>query len=129
MDTAASQEGAHPVGVDDFIRQVSKRTGLTDEDARAGTRAVLAAMREVLSAEDYRHLIGQLPAGVHRAGGGSQLIGHLSQVGLARPTCRAERPIGCRPGEADAAGKRVVLDQPQRAQWQPGRREHAVWPL
>jgi uncharacterized protein (DUF2267 family) len=57
------RKGAHPVGVDDFIRQVSERTGLTDEDARAGTGAVLAALREALSEEDYRHLIGQLPAG------------------------------------------------------------------
>ncbi len=56
------RKGAHPAGADDFIRQVSERTGLTDGDARAGTGAVLAALREALSEEDYRHLIGQLPA-------------------------------------------------------------------
>jgi uncharacterized protein (DUF2267 family) len=57
------RKGAHPAGVDDFIRQVSARTGLTDDDARAGTGAVLAALREALSEEDYSHVIGQLPAG------------------------------------------------------------------
>ena len=57
------RKGAHPVGVADFIRQVSERTGLTDEDARAGTGAVIAVLREALGEEEYRHLIGQLPAG------------------------------------------------------------------
>lgn len=56
------RKGAHPVGVNDFIRQLSERTGLTDEDARAGTGAVLASLREALGEEEYRHLIGQLPA-------------------------------------------------------------------
>ena len=54
---------AHPAGVDDFLRQVSERTGLTSEDTRDGAGAVLATLREQLSGEDYRHLVGQLPAG------------------------------------------------------------------
>jgi len=53
---------ARPVRIHDFIRQLSERTGLTDEDARAGAGAVLAALREALSEEEYRHLIEQLPA-------------------------------------------------------------------
>jgi uncharacterized protein (DUF2267 family) len=53
---------AHPVRVHDFVRQVSQRTGLTDEDASSGAGAVLAALRDGLSEEDYRHLVGQLPA-------------------------------------------------------------------
>jgi uncharacterized protein (DUF2267 family) len=57
------RKGAHPVRVHDFVRQVSKRTGLTSEEARAGAGAVLAALREALSEEEYRHLVGQLPAG------------------------------------------------------------------
>jgi uncharacterized protein (DUF2267 family) len=57
------RQGAHPVGVDDFVRQLSEHAGLTEDDARAGAAAVLAALREALSAEDYRHLVGQLPAG------------------------------------------------------------------
>ena len=57
------RKGAHPVRVGDFIRQVSARTGLTEDDARAGIAAVFAVLREALSEEDYNHLIGQLPAG------------------------------------------------------------------
>jgi uncharacterized protein (DUF2267 family) len=57
------KKGAHPVAVDDFIGQVSERTGLTAEEARTGTAAVLAALREELTGEDYRHLIAQLPSG------------------------------------------------------------------
>lgn len=53
---------ARPVRVHDFIRQVSQRTGLTDEDASSGAGAVLAALREGLGEEAYRHLVGQLPA-------------------------------------------------------------------
>ena len=53
---------ARPVGVRDFIKQVSQRTGLTDGDAGAGVGAVLAGLREALSEEEYRHLVGQLPA-------------------------------------------------------------------
>jgi uncharacterized protein (DUF2267 family) len=56
------KQGAHPVAVRDFIRQVSQRTGLTEHDARAGTAAVLAALRQTLGQEDYGHLVGQLPA-------------------------------------------------------------------
>jgi uncharacterized protein (DUF2267 family) len=57
------RKGAHPVGVDDFVRQLSEHAGLTEDDARAGAGAVLAALREALSAENYRHLVGQLPSG------------------------------------------------------------------
>jgi len=57
------RKGAHPVGVDDFVLQLSEHAGLTVEDARAGAGAVLAALRDALSQENYRHLVGQLPAG------------------------------------------------------------------
>lgn len=63
---------SHPVTVRDFIRRMSERTGLTDDDARVGTAAVLAALRESLREEDYQHLIGQLPAGY------SQLVAAVS---------------------------------------------------
>jgi uncharacterized protein (DUF2267 family) len=52
---------ARPVRLGDFIRQVSSRTGLTDEDARAGTGAVLAVLREAEGEDEYRRLTGQLP--------------------------------------------------------------------
>jgi uncharacterized protein (DUF2267 family) len=54
---------AHPVSIDDFVRQVGARTGQPERDARAGTAAVLATLRDRLSNEDYRHLMAQLPAG------------------------------------------------------------------
>ena len=53
---------AHPVKLRDFIEQVSERTGMTDNDARAGAGAVLAVLRGTLSEEEYRHATGQLPA-------------------------------------------------------------------
>jgi uncharacterized protein (DUF2267 family) len=53
---------ARPIRLVLFIRQVSQRTGVTDDDARAGTGAVLAVLREALGEEEYRHLTGQLPA-------------------------------------------------------------------
>ncbi len=53
---------AHPVKIHDFIRQVSQRTGLNDGDASSGAGAVLAAIRDGLGEEEYRHLVGQLPA-------------------------------------------------------------------
>lgn len=53
---------AHPIAAADFIRQLSTRTGLKAEDVRAGAGAVLDTMRETLGEEDYRHLLGQLPA-------------------------------------------------------------------
>jgi uncharacterized protein (DUF2267 family) len=53
---------ARPVRLHDFLGQVARRTGLTEDDARAGAGAVLAALRETLTQEEYSHLTGQLPA-------------------------------------------------------------------
>lgn len=53
---------ARPVRLDEFITQVSRHTGLTSGETRAGTAAVLAALRDALSEDRYRHLFGQLPA-------------------------------------------------------------------
>ena len=63
---------AHPVRLVEFIRQLSQRTGITEDDARAGAAAVLAVLREALGADGYRHLTGQLPdeyAGLAGPGG------------------------------------------------------------
>jgi uncharacterized protein (DUF2267 family) len=57
------RQGAHPLAVDDFVRQLSEHAGLTEDEARSGAGAVMAALRDALSDEDYRHLVGQLPAG------------------------------------------------------------------
>jgi uncharacterized protein (DUF2267 family) len=60
--SAKHRSGAHPVPVAEFVRQVSGRTGLTAEETRTGTGAVLDVLREWLGQDGYRHLIGQLPA-------------------------------------------------------------------
>jgi uncharacterized protein (DUF2267 family) len=52
---------ARPIRVHDLIRQLSQRTGMTEEEARAGAAAVLAVLREELGEEGYRHLTAQLP--------------------------------------------------------------------
>ena len=57
------RRGAHPLAVEDFVERLSEHAGLTEEDARTGAGAVLAALRDGLSDEDYQHLVGQLPAG------------------------------------------------------------------
>lgn len=52
---------AHPVRLVEFIRQLGQRTGMSQDDARAGAAAVLAVLRDELGADGYRHLTGQLP--------------------------------------------------------------------
>jgi uncharacterized protein (DUF2267 family) len=53
--------GAHPVRLIEFVQRVSRRTGMTEDDARAGAAAVLAVLRDELGRDGYRHLTGQLP--------------------------------------------------------------------
>lgn len=60
--SATHRKGAHPVPVEEFVRQVSGRTGLTAEETRTGTGAVLDVLRQRLGEDAYRHLVGQLPA-------------------------------------------------------------------
>ena len=60
--SARHRTGAHPVPVEEFVRKVSGRTGLTAEETRSGTGAVLVTFREQLGEDAYRHLVGQLPA-------------------------------------------------------------------
>jgi uncharacterized protein (DUF2267 family) len=60
--SAKRRTGAHPVPVEEFVRQVSGRTGLTAGETRTGTEAVLDVLRERVGEDGYRHLVGQLPA-------------------------------------------------------------------
>ncbi|MGN6793484.1 MAG: DUF2267 domain-containing protein [Streptosporangiaceae bacterium] len=53
---------ARPIRLGDFLKQVKERTGLNDNDARAGAGAVLIELRDALGEEEYGHLVGQLPA-------------------------------------------------------------------
>jgi uncharacterized protein (DUF2267 family) len=63
MDTERRRrQGAHPIPILDFIRQIGAHTGLPESEAYTGTGAVLAELSGSLSAEDYGHLMGQLPA-------------------------------------------------------------------
>lgn len=39
---------AHPKPLAEFIREISQRTGLTEEETRRGTRAVLSTLREAV---------------------------------------------------------------------------------
>ncbi|MGI8451285.1 MAG: DUF2267 domain-containing protein [Streptosporangiaceae bacterium] len=55
-------KGAHPVPVEEFVRQVSGRTGVNAEETRTGVGAVLDVLPERLGEDGYRHLVGQLPA-------------------------------------------------------------------
>ena len=54
--------GCLPAGARNQICRPAERTGLNGNEGRAGTAAVLAALRESMSPEDYRHLVGQLPS-------------------------------------------------------------------
>ena len=63
---------------------MAERTGLTEDEARAGTGAVLATLRETISDDDYRHLIGQLPAGYSA----------LAEPAGDEPAGRRNRPAG-----------------------------------
>jgi uncharacterized protein (DUF2267 family) len=56
------RQGAHPIPVLNFIRQIGTRTGLPESEARAGTGAVLAMLSESLGEQEYGHLMGQLGA-------------------------------------------------------------------
>ncbi|MEV6129915.1 DUF2267 domain-containing protein [Streptomyces violaceusniger] len=45
---------------DESIRRVHERTGLSEPEADRGVRAVLATLREAVSAEEYDHAMSQL---------------------------------------------------------------------
>jgi uncharacterized protein (DUF2267 family) len=52
---------AHPVAVPEFVRKLSQRTGLTQEETRRGVRAVLAVLRESVDGRHLDHALSQLP--------------------------------------------------------------------
>jgi uncharacterized protein (DUF2267 family) len=85
QETRRRKKEARPVKIQDFIRQLSQRTGLTDEDASSGAGAVLAVIRDGLGEDEYRHLVGQLPAQYASLAEAARLIAAFSAGGpLAR---------------------------------------------
>jgi len=54
-------ESAHPKAVNEFVRQLSRRTGLTEEETRRGVAAVLSVLRETEDAPHLEHAFSLLP--------------------------------------------------------------------
>jgi uncharacterized protein (DUF2267 family) len=52
---------AHPMAVTDFVRQLSQRTGLTEEETRRGVGAVLAVLRESVDNTHLEHALSLVP--------------------------------------------------------------------
>ncbi|MFF5210201.1 DUF2267 domain-containing protein [Streptosporangium sp. NPDC000396] len=48
-------------GLHDLVMGVSRRTGLTEQEATNGVRAVLTTLRETLTDEVFDHVMSQLP--------------------------------------------------------------------
>jgi uncharacterized protein (DUF2267 family) len=54
-------ESAHPVKLSEFVRQLSHRTGLKEDETRRGVAAVLAVLREAVDPTHLEHALSQLP--------------------------------------------------------------------
>jgi uncharacterized protein (DUF2267 family) len=54
--------GAHPVPLTDFVRQLSKRTGLKEEEVTRGVRAILSTLDQAPETTHLQHALSQLPA-------------------------------------------------------------------
>jgi uncharacterized protein (DUF2267 family) len=53
--------GAHPKPLNDFIREISQRTGLKEDETRRGVAAVLAVLREAMDPTHLDHAMASLP--------------------------------------------------------------------
>ncbi|WP_433610368.1 DUF2267 domain-containing protein [Dactylosporangium sp. CA-139114] len=54
--------GAHPVPLADFVRELSRRTGLKKDEVTRGVRAVLSTLSQEIDGAHLRHALSQLPA-------------------------------------------------------------------
>jgi uncharacterized protein (DUF2267 family) len=52
---------AHPKPLTDFVRDISTRTGLNEEETRRGLHALLTVLREAMDATHLEHALAQLP--------------------------------------------------------------------
>jgi uncharacterized protein (DUF2267 family) len=53
--------GAHPRPLTDFVRDISTRTGLNEDETRRGLHALLTVLREAMDATHLEHALAQLP--------------------------------------------------------------------
>jgi uncharacterized protein (DUF2267 family) len=59
--TGTKKTQAERFGLDEFIRKVSEHTGLTTEETTRGVGAVLATLREAVTASEFEDVMSQLP--------------------------------------------------------------------
>jgi len=59
--TALSNGVARKMSLDDFVRRVAEREGVTPAEAREHTRAVFATLREAVGEDEFRDVSAQLP--------------------------------------------------------------------
>jgi uncharacterized protein (DUF2267 family) len=52
---------ANPKQVTEFIRELSRRTGLTEEETRRGVKALLSVLNEAMDPRHLDHALSQLP--------------------------------------------------------------------
>jgi uncharacterized protein (DUF2267 family) len=52
---------SHPKPLTEFVRQISGRTGLTQEETRRGVAAVLTVLREAMDPTHLEHALSSLP--------------------------------------------------------------------
>jgi uncharacterized protein (DUF2267 family) len=52
---------AHPKPLTEFVREISQRTGLKEEEARRGMRALLTVLREAMDPTHLEHALSMLP--------------------------------------------------------------------
>ena len=52
---------AHPKAVNQFIQEISHRTGLTEQETRRGVAAVLTVLREAVDRTHLEHALALLP--------------------------------------------------------------------
>jgi uncharacterized protein (DUF2267 family) len=58
---AASKGVARRMALDDFVRRVAEREGVTPDEAREHARAVFATLREAVGEDEFRDVSAQLP--------------------------------------------------------------------
>lgn len=52
---------SHPKQLSEFVRDLSQRTGLNEDETRRGVKAVLTALRESIDPTHLDHALSQLP--------------------------------------------------------------------